>query len=210
MSRSGLKIALNSEHGNAIQTKSEKIPDWMHEFASTVNDKSAVTVVDNARNREPSIYDQMYSIMTGKRPLYSSVEEAVIDYQKKTGLSEVFKINSVQACAKKILQASEDDESAEKKTPVIFSKIPEFQEILDSLVKENIELSIPAILHTVAERFEPDGISSSDLDDPNLAIYINDLIINGKPQMKERIHKIVLDTAHVDNKAFESFLNTGQ
>src|SRR5690242_2958920 len=194
MSRGGFKITRCGEGSEEVK-ESTSVPNWMSEFASQAKhiveksdkqQKEAVTVVDRSRNNTPTIYEQMYAIMNGKKPLYSSVEEAVADYQKKTGLTDhlnnIQAESSVKAAARKILEASEDFPSEKKNSeeiePIVFEKAPHLKKAIEKCVTENPGLSIPAILHIIAERMGSDVVSSSDLDDPNLSRYINKLLIN--------------------------------
>jgi hypothetical protein len=60
------------------------------EKIATASSKTAVEVARD-RNRQPSIYEMMSSIVSGQKPKFSSVEEAVQDYQRRTGLAEYLK-----------------------------------------------------------------------------------------------------------------------
>lgn len=207
MSRGGFKITrCSDQHENPGRSQDSNVPSWMSEFASKaegivaeseVATKEAVTVVDRARDRNtPSVYEQMYAIMNGKKPLYSSVDEAVADYQQKTGLTQHLNQiqaendkSSIESIAKQIVEASEGSEELEKKNseegPLIFTIAPAAKDYLDNIVSGNPSLSIPAIIHMVAENFGIDGVSSEHLDDENLSRYISDLLARNAPHYRD-------------------------
>src|SRR5690606_9963896 len=167
MSRGGFKIHLDAQR-DVTHERSSGTPSWMREFASIAQSiveeeelrrKNAVTPVNFSSDRE-SIYETMYSIMNGRKPLYSSVEEAVADYQSKTGLLE--HLNSIKAqeedklksCAEIILSSSEDEEKKNHLNQLdldngeieLFKTLPESKDYIDSIVKNNPNSSIPSIL----------------------------------------------------------------
>jgi hypothetical protein len=60
-------------------------------ISKTASSKSAVEVARNRQQNQPSIYEMMSAIVSGQKPKYSSVEEAVKDYQRRTGLEDYLK-----------------------------------------------------------------------------------------------------------------------
>ena len=72
---------------------------WLRALASQFKDEEVIktasskTAVEVARERQsqPSIYEMMSAIVSGKKSKYSSVEEAVKDYQRRTGLEDYLK-----------------------------------------------------------------------------------------------------------------------
>lgn len=240
MSRGGFKITrCGDQHEEPGRSQDSNVPSWMSGFASKAEKmvqadeaakKEAVTVVDRARDRNiPTVYEQMYAIMNGKKPLYSSVEEAVTDYQKKTGLTQhLEKIQAgsnksdINAIAKQIVEASsgldeayvsdcpehggyagmecpecrtdsqgaddlekKNSESDKNDSPLIFTVIPSVKDYVDNVVSGNPSLSIPAIVHMIAENFEGDGASSEHLDDENLAHYVSKLLADNAPHHRD-------------------------
>ena len=205
MSRGGLKITSCTD--DSARSVSSDLPSWMKGFASKAQEivqaeenrqKEAVTVVDTSRERQNSIYQQMYSIMNGKKPLYSSVEEAVMDYQKKIGLNDYLqKIqseSSIKSAASQIISsASEYDENdinekknSESDEVLIFKIFPNTERYITNVLDTNPKLSIPAILHMIAENFEADGVDSNHLDDPGLLKYISGQILSRtKPDLSD-------------------------
>lgn len=110
-----------------ISREPNQCPDWIDQLAAKMDvDESikvataAKTAVEVARQRPsgPSIYEMMSAIVSGQKPKYSSVEEAVKDYQRRTGLEEYLKRSSstsdLSALASEIIATSHDDEEDEE------------------------------------------------------------------------------------------------
>ncbi len=91
-----------------ISREASKTSGWLEDFAeqmalkeqvtktaSLTKEARAVTAVEVARNQrtqaQPSIYEMMSAIVSGHKPKFSSVEEAVKDYQERTGLAQYLK-----------------------------------------------------------------------------------------------------------------------
>ncbi|MFA5759541.1 MAG: hypothetical protein WC942_09335 [Clostridia bacterium] len=100
---------------NEISREPTSCSTWLESFAETMalKEASGKTAVEVARNRQPSIFEMMSSIVSDQKPKFSSVEEAVVDYQKRTGLSNYLskKVeasdNSLDALAQEIIQNSD-------------------------------------------------------------------------------------------------------
>src|SRR5271157_1764224 len=107
-----------------ISREPKKVEHWLESFAEKMAvqeqvEKTAIektaskTAVEVARHRnetQPSIYDMMSSILSGKKPKFSSVEEAVKDYQERTGLSALHRRSGLNDLAEQIVNAGESDE----------------------------------------------------------------------------------------------------
>jgi len=83
-----------------ISREPSQCPDWIDLLATKMeidervkiaSSKTAVEVARNRQNSQPSIYEMMSAIVGGQKPKYSSVEEAVKDYQRRTGLEAYLK-----------------------------------------------------------------------------------------------------------------------
>lgn len=105
---------------NEVVRERSSCPDWLESFAEKLAIKSSV--VDEARERDKSasIFDYMSSIINKTKPKYSSVEEAVQDYQKRTGLSNYLeqtqkeaKKKEIAGLAAQIVEASSDENDVE-------------------------------------------------------------------------------------------------
>jgi hypothetical protein len=100
---------------NEISRETTGCPDWMEEFAEKmalneqlkkVASKTAVEVARERNQNQPSVFEMMSSIVSAQKPKYSSVEEAVRDYQHRTGLADYLKSN-IDLHAKTVLASSE-------------------------------------------------------------------------------------------------------
>jgi len=175
MSRGGLKIERTSDEN--VDFCGGSCPDWLSRFADKFSkeEKEKKTAVEVMRERSgPSIFEQMSSIIGGGyNSPYGSVEEAVTDYQKRTGLAEYQR----QALAQEIITAAEEEsekpEDTEKKTPELLKKHPKIEHFIDNIISTQKGIQIPAVLQSIVETFKRDGINESDVDDADLARYIN-------------------------------------
>lgn len=102
-----------------ISREPDQCPEWLDLLATKLKVEASIkespkTAVEVARQRQrsqPSIYEMMSAIVSGQKPKYSSVEEAVKDYQRRTGLEEYLKRASdtdLGALAGEIVRAAED------------------------------------------------------------------------------------------------------
>lgn len=105
--------------------------DWLEQFAEKMGVDEVVTkkvipdpepkvktaasksAVEVARERQqgPSVFEMMSSIVSAQKPKYSSVEEAVQDYQRRAGLKPVDKLAEL---AKQVVQASEEEKDPQE------------------------------------------------------------------------------------------------
>ncbi len=75
----------------AIEDQAKRGTEEQPEKEQVKTGRAPVTAVEVARQRQhdqPSIFEMMSAIVSGKQPKYSSVEEAVKDYQQRTGLTQ--------------------------------------------------------------------------------------------------------------------------
>ena len=176
MSRGGFKVTPN----NYEYERSEPCPDWLSRFANEYAQKEGKNAVEVMRERDQqsSLFDRMNAIMNGSPTSpYSSVEEAVADYQKRTGLADFQKL----ALAQEIIDAGEEG-LAEKKTlefeqkPEILEKYPSLDIYINNVIETQRGIKLPAILYGILETFGRQGIRETDLDSAELVRYINGLI----------------------------------
>ncbi len=183
MSRGGFKITRTEEYEYASGSAA---PRWLEEFAAKMENKPR-TAVEVARDRidTPSFVDRINAIMGGgKVSPYSSVEEAVQDYQKRTGLLDYQKL----AMAQEIVDAGDADDKKEKADakkksdkPGILEKFPALEHYVRNTVESQHGIQLPAIVHGIMETFGRD-IKEEDLDS-ELYHWINDLL---KDKLKDR------------------------
>lgn len=130
---------MRNKHNSFYRTdelgrESSKRVDWLDQLAEKmaveeqaakfpqVKTAGSKTAVEVARERQPSVYEMMSSIVSGQKPKFSSVEEAVKDYQERTGLVDYLKAQTAEgqraALASVIVQAGEEgDECDAHDTP---------------------------------------------------------------------------------------------
>jgi hypothetical protein len=109
-----------------ISREPDQCPEWIDLLATKIridsekiasaSSKTAVEV-SRERNHQPSIYEMMSAIVSGQKPKYSSVEEAVQDYQRRTGLSEYLKRagdDDLSVLASQIVATAEEDDAEEE------------------------------------------------------------------------------------------------
>jgi len=218
MSRGGFKITRCSEqHETPTDSRDHNVPYWMAGIAAKAEElvkveeqrKEAVTVVDHSREKQTSIHEQMYAIMNGKRPLYSSVEEAVTDYQKKTGLYDhiqnIQTQSSMKEAAAQILSATAEKKSAEDDRALVLDSHPSIKSYIDDITKSNPNLSVPAALHMIFENFSNEGVGSREIDDPNLARYINKQLIDKSTKSTENFSGIGRDDGETSFENEDAF-----
>jgi hypothetical protein len=196
---------------------SNSCPNWLEKFAQqlaieeapVVKTASKTAVQVRERAYQPSIYEMMSSIISSQKPKYSSVEEAVLDYQKRTGLTDYLKLtatSNLKSVAQEILaEASEDEDGEEsleddgedddtahaddkKKDPIVGEgSIIEFEVTLDDDDDVNEVKWDPSRKSLIAESIKPKVAIEVELD--------NESAVEDKPEILNR------------NPAIESFIN---
>lgn len=149
--------------------RSEPCPDWLVRFAHEFAQKQRTAVEVMRERKSDSIFDRITSIMGGGRVSpYSSVEEAVADYQKRTGLVEYQK----QAMIQEILKAGEEEDSK----PDLLLKNPAIETYIYNVIETQPAIQLPAILYGIHEIFGREGVRETDLDSPELAKHISNIM----------------------------------
>jgi hypothetical protein len=206
-----------AEEYDYVPPRNNGLPAWLEQFAAdqakAEHQKEAApqTAVDVARQRNNSqstIYEQMSAIMSGTAPKYSSVEDAIRDYQKQTGLEDHMKQavdNKVLGAAQQIVAAGEEapcpkassasgsggdsNESVlvldkgedEDEEPDLVVKIPGIGNFVRNMIETNHGIQVPAVQHAVMEAFQRDGVGERDTDDPKFCRWINKIIGDKAP-----------------------------
>lgn len=151
--------------------KSPVTPGWMDEFISALQ-KSAV---EPMRNSQPSIYDQISSIM-GRKSKHATVEAAVDDMKERSGLTaylmQVQSGDETYAKTKKRAQQSDIQ---------VFQEIPQIKSTIDNYIDDSRgNLPIPAIIDQVRSIHKNDVTNDLLWDDPSLMTYVNNKNIEVK------------------------------
>lgn len=199
-----------------VSREPRQTPNWLDRFADSLYaqetqmvkqaSKTAVEVV-RERAYQPSIYEMMSAIVSAKKPKYSSVEEAVLDYQKRTGLEDYIKLTAaskLKSIASEIVTASEDEDDADDKKKdddiVGEGRIIEFEitkddenevrwdESRQSLVAESLKPTASIEFEITAEAEVPDIIKRY----PAIDHFIKNMIdTNHGIQVPALLHSIV-------------------
>jgi superfamily I DNA/RNA helicase len=157
----------NKYHGRSISTisrdnspieVSSKEPSWFNDFVSNLEKNSVQT------KKELSTFEQINQIL-GNKSKYSTVEEAVMDMQKRTGLYDYLRTKSAQ----------------EHKEHALFDTIPELKTYIDNFVKDRPGVSVDAVVHDIL-RYPPikEKLPNSDDVPSDIKEYINGQILEAK------------------------------
>lgn len=142
-----------------------KTNSWFDEYASKM-EKDAV----RSKSQDHAMFDQISSII-GKKSKYSTVQEAVLDMQKRTGLTEFLN-------KKKEAQEHLDKEHVDNK---YLNEIPELKIFIDNYVNDRPGTSVEAVVHDIM-KLKSITDHLPDVGDVPLEVkkYINDKIAESK------------------------------
>jgi hypothetical protein len=175
MSRGEFKITIE-DHDIDRRTN---CPEWLDRFARDYAKKEQTAVdVARARNRKANVFEQMNAIINGKKALYSTVDEAVADYQKRTGLIDYLSKDSVSkqsTAAAKIIAAGEEADASPKEDerPALILAHPDIEGYINNVIDTNRHIQLPAIIQMIQEAFRRDGVSESDVDDSEFVRFVS-------------------------------------
>ena len=135
--------------------------DWIDDFANRLNKASQIkypSAVEVGRQRAAtnnSIFDQISSIMGGK-PVYSSVQNAVEDMQRRTGLTEYLK--RISSKEKGELEKSAHEPKGGGLAVCVFSDDESIKEKIINYIENIIEthnghIAVPAVQSEVLDTF---------------------------------------------------------
>lgn len=174
MSRGNFKINLEDRNDYEVERGDANLAPWLRNFADQIEKDAQETAVDKCRARNNrDLSETINAIINGTHTPYSSVDEAIADMRERTGFDSYAKV----AAAAKIIASGQD--SAEKKThekPELLEQHPIIETYIDNILEANNYIQVPAVLHSIMENFQRDGVTESMIDDPELARYINGLI----------------------------------
>ena len=108
---------------NSAFDNGDREPSWFSDYVENL-EKAAV----KSKKDDYNLFNSINNII-GNKSKYSSVEEAVVDMQKRTGLYDLLH--------KK--EASAD--------PEIFKKIPQMKTFIDNFVEDRPGISVEAVIH---------------------------------------------------------------
>ncbi len=120
MSRSGGKISRD----RSFSTYANEDPSWAQDYFEAVQKYSV-----KSRREDSAVFDEINQILGNAKSKYSSVEEAVIDMQKRTGLFEVLQ-----------KQAAEE-------VPEMFKQFPD----LKDFIKDKMDVFPGSAVNAIAD-----------------------------------------------------------
>lgn len=154
MSRGGSKISRDREFSSIANEE----PSWLNEYLDAVKKYSVKTKKD-----DEALFSQINSILGKNKNKYSSVEEAVLDMQKRTGLLDILQ-----------KQASGD--------PELFRSTPALKTFIDNHVSSFPGTSVDAVVFNIMKipSFKSIIPSGEDVSD-DVKQYINKKIMQVNP-----------------------------
>lgn len=121
---------------------------------------------------EENIFDQINSIINGKKPKYSSVADAVKDMQDRSGLTAYR--DKIKIIAEKIKTAACSCASDGLNKVKVFEINPSIKDSFDTYIKETRgKLPIPSVIGRFKAIYRKDIPDESLWNEASLANYIN-------------------------------------
>lgn len=184
MSRGGIKISRVSE---SEPTDCAERVDWLDAFARKMKQNEAkvpANAVDAARTRDAnSLFDQISSILS-KKPIHSSVEEKVQDYQERIGLKEY--ISRMSAAKEEEARKKLAGEAEQVDLPDSFSKLSDKdREDIVNFIRNKCDthhgnIQVPALIEEVSQTFRQRGVQPQDVNDVKFEKFVSDEIVKAK------------------------------
>jgi hypothetical protein len=109
--------------------RGERTPSWLNEYAAILEKESV-----KSKSNDYSLYDQINSIL-GNKSKYSTVDEAVLDMQHRTGLYDILQ-------SKKASSTKSDHIEA-------FKANPDLKTYIDNYIEDRPGTSIEAVIHNL-------------------------------------------------------------
>jgi hypothetical protein len=156
---SGRSSSLISRDPHSVD-RGEREPAWFDDFVSNLEKNST-----KAKKNDYSMIEQITNIL-GNKSKYSSVEEAVLDMQKRTGLLDF--LNNKRASA---------DQNNLSEIPAIFEQIPAMKMFIDNYVGDRPGTSVESVVHDLLRiKSIKSQIPEKDDVSEDVRRYINDKI----------------------------------
>lgn len=125
----------------------------------------------HSRKMDESLFHQITQIM-GRKSKYSTVQDAVDDMKKRSGLTDYLnKESNSQEVTKKVAQLNNDPA-----TPTIIKEVPIIAQTIQNYIRDTRgTMSLPAILEKIKSIHQKDIANPIAWDDPMLYKYIAEL-----------------------------------
>jgi len=157
-----------SSANDTVSNRSDSIASDIERSLAAHFDRQAV------QPRSENIYDQISSIINGTKSKYSSVDEAVMDMQERSGFSAHQKMSNNYFQQKKEAQAQnsvKDEQSA--KGPQIFEIKPNIKDTFDNYITDTRgNVSVPAVFDRV-RNIHKNEVDDSLWNDDVLTEYVS-------------------------------------
>lgn len=139
----------------------DKTPSWFNDYVANL-EKNAV----KSKKDDYNLFDQINSIL-GNKSKYSSVEEAVLDMQKRTGLYDL--LNQKKQAAAEVDEKHKDSQ--------FLNDIPSLKMFIDNYIDAHPGTSVDAVIHDLLKiRSIKDKLPEGDDVPGEIKHYINDKI----------------------------------
>ena len=157
---------------------------WSDRYQDTL-DKSAVTSRQNH-----NIYDELNSIMNGAKSKYTSVQAAVEDMKKRSGLTDYLdKINKQSENESKEDQkvvTAQSTKGQDDSVPIVIRQCPQILQTLQNIIRDtNGNSSLPAIIQRLQTIHSKDITDSAEWDDERLIRLVSKMNLEAKSQHPE-------------------------
>jgi hypothetical protein len=182
-------------HIGISKVSNESDDTWLKEFENKV----AVQAVPSS-----SIYDQLNSIL-GNKSKYSSVDDAVREMKKRSGLTDYLeKLNNLDQSKMNEKTASDNNMIIDKEipvesvenVPVIIKKCPNVKNTIENIIQGSRgNLTLLAIIDRAKSIHHNDISDAKDWEDPELLGYVSKLNLNEKQK-----YPILVDDSNLGNR----------
>ncbi len=174
---SPLPAFYRSHSSNYVSDNQETLSDFFQNLTTNIQ-KSLQT-------KQSNIYEEVYHMMGQTPPgkKYTSVEQAVADFRKRTGLEEHLKqIRAQQKKEKEQEKTSSALKSAQDNKSLPFEVLQNVKPTLKDNILRFIQnkvrssrgqTSIPAVQEAILSTFRSDGVKPQEIYDQSLAKFIN-------------------------------------
>lgn len=167
---------MSKRHQSIIHRHSDAFIDednWMHKLEQSLK-KDAV----QPKRVDQSLFDQISHIMNGGKSKYPSVQAAVDDMKKRSGLTAYLEKEELNKLSqdKAIKKASDNNDLAKdnKMTPIVIVKCPRIARTIANYIEGSRgNLPIPAIIDKIKSIHLKDVSEASDWEDDKLIRYVS-------------------------------------
>jgi hypothetical protein len=173
---------MSKRHQPVIHRHSEAYIDednWIYKLEQSLK-KDAV----QPKRIDQSLFEQISTIMNGSKSKYPSVQAAVDDMKKRSGLTAYLEKEELNKISqdKTVKKASTDENKAiDKRIPIVIQKCPKVKGTISNYIEgSHGNLPIPAIIDKIRSIHSNDISEASDWDDENLIRYVSKVNLQEK------------------------------